>query len=354
MANLRVLICDDSRAFRTELAECIDRSGIARVVAHAASGEEALQQVQDLKPDLVTLDVEMPGLDGLETLARLHARDADLPVVMVSSHTRAGAATTVRALELGALDFVTKPQGVDRVHNKTELRTQLVQLLRTIVGKEPVSGVFPSPIRHAPPPPASRAPVAFELVAIAASTGGPAALAKIIPALPQDFPLPLVLVQHMPELFTRALAESLAARSKLRVVEATDGARLEKGTLHLAPGGRHLRVQATPGAPLRCELWDGPPEHFCRPAADVLFRSVAEAVSGAALGVILTGMGRDGAAGLGALKQRGAYVIGQNAHSCTVYGMPRAAREAGFVDVELAAEQIAPELVRLAHGPRGR
>lgn len=355
MANLRVLICDDSRAFRSELADCIDRSGIARVVEHASSGEEALLKIVTAKPDLVTLDVEMPGLDGLETLAKLHQRHPKLPVLMISSHTSAGAETTVRALALGALDFVTKPQGIDRLHSKAELRAQLVPILRTMVGKESVSGVMENPLRRQTPlPHPIRGPGDFELVAIAASTGGPAALHRLIPALPRDFPLPLVLVQHMPELFTRALADSLAQKSQLRVVEATDGLRIEKGTLYLAPGGRHLRVPPAPGAPLKCELWDGPPEHFCRPAADVMFRSVAEATHGAAIGVILTGMGRDGALGLGRLKQLGAYVIGQDEESCTVYGMPRAAKAAGAVDAELPLDQIAGELQRLARGGRVR
>jgi two-component system chemotaxis response regulator CheB len=187
-------------------------------------------------------------------------------------------------------------------------------------------------------------PAPPKVVGIGSSTGGPAALATIIPALPRDLPVPVLVVQHMPPIFTASLAEMLARKSALRVVEAADGDALAPGVVYLAPGGRQLRVRVA-NAQSFVELTDDPPEHHCRPAVDYLFRSLAQGFRDAAMGVILTGMGKDGTLGLRLMKRHGSYVIGQNAASCTVYGMPREAMEAGVVDLELRADQIAPAIV---------
>ncbi|MBI5545518.1 MAG: chemotaxis response regulator protein-glutamate methylesterase [Deltaproteobacteria bacterium] len=355
MPQLRVMVVDGSRAFRTVLSECVDASGLARVVAHAGDGQEALSKASDFKPDLATLDIELPVISGLEALERLREEHPQIRVVMVSSLTRQGAKETIRALELGAYDFLAKPDGKDAQANKEALRVQLKAILLGI-RQAAASAAGPGPLpplrsggasTPAAPPAIRSAPP--EIVAIGSSTGGPNALMQIVPRLPGNLPVPLVITQHMPPLFTAALASTLAERSALKVVEAQHGQPLLAGTVYFAPGGKQLRVATTgpgagPGAERHLELTDDPPEHSCRPAVDYLFRSVAQVYRERALGVILTGMGVDGAAGLREMKRHAVKVIGQSAASCTVYGMPREAMAAGVVDLELPAERIAAEI----------
>jgi two-component system chemotaxis response regulator CheB len=287
----------------------------------------------------------MPVLDGLATLQRLRAEHPKVAVVMVSAHTRQGAASTLKALELGALDYIAKPDAGDFAANKELLRGEVARVLEGLA-----TARAPAPAA-APVRPAARAGPALrpQVVAVGSSTGGPQALAQIVPKLPAGLPVPVLLVQHMPPVFTAQLAETLAARSALKVVEAKGGEAPTAGTLYIAPGGHHLRVVEADGA-RRLELTDDPPENFCRPAVDYLFRSVAQVWGGRALGVILTGMGRDGTEGLRAMKARGANVLGQSADSCTVYGMPREARAAGVVDAELPAERMADAIVAAVSG----
>ena len=311
MPQLRVLVADDSRAFRTVLARSIDASTIARVVAHASDGQDALEKAAEYRPDVATLDIDMPRLNGLEALDALKRQYPRLAVVMVSALTRGGAETTVRALAQGAFDFVTKPDGTDPQANEELLRNRMLAILSSLL-----------PVPASPPPRATPRPAKWSvpwIVAIGSSTGGPNALQQVLSRLPAAFPAPIVVAQHMPALFTSALAKSLGEKSAVRVVEAQSGARLEGGTVYIAPGGKHLRVTAAGAAERRTELTEDPPENYCRPAVDYLFRSVAEVYRDRALGVILTGMGRDGTAGLRAMKQHGVKVIGQSAASCTVY-----------------------------------
>ncbi len=354
MPQLRVLVVDDSRAFRTILAGAVDASGCARVVAHAVDGRDAVAKAAEFQPDVVTLDVEMPVMNGLEALEALRARHPKLKAIMVSAHTRAGAQLTIRALALGAHDFVEKPEGGDLAANKELLRSRLAELLRPLAAPP-----APLPERVQGPsltPTGLRLPrfAAPDVVAIGASTGGPKALVEIIPRLLATFPLPVVLVQHMPPLFTTELAQTLTEKGKLPVKEAVHGQPLAAGTVYLAPGGKHLRVASTGGTERHLELTEDPPEHFCRPAVDYLFRSVAAVYRERALGVILTGMGKDGTAGLKEMKRHGVKVVGQSAASCTVYGMPREAMAAGVVDVELPAEQIADEIAASLSGSTAR
>lgn len=347
--QLRVVVVDDSRTFRTQLALALDGCGCARVVAHAGDGEEGLRKVAEFSPDLVTLDVEMPVMNGLAALTRLRERHPSVKVVMVSSHTQAGAAMTIRALELGAHDFIAKPNGSDRATNAAQMQSELRRILDALAPMpEPLGASL------ADSPLSVKAGLRPEIVAMGSSTGGPAALLRILPRLPARFPVPVVIVQHMPALFTAALANSLAEKSAISVVEATDGMPLKPGNAYVAPGGRHMRVVSGGPGGRRLELTDDPPEHFCRPAVDYLFRSVAAIYGGAALGVILTGMGRDGTDGLRAMKRGGAKVIGEDEQSCVVYGMPRQAKAAGVVDVELPADRIADAIVAGLHGPLPR
>lgn len=338
--QLRVLVVDDSALYRTLLADAINASGCARVVTHAGEGREALRKMLEYTPDVVTVDVEMPGMSGLEVLQALRKDHPRLPIVVVSARTTQGARESVHALELGATDVVAKPDGSDASANREELRATLGRLLHAFVPQAapPKSLVPPRPTAVIPTP---------QIVAIGSSTGGPAALTRILPMLPKTLPVPVVIVQHMPPLFTASLAESLASKCALRVVEAKAGDVLVAGTIFIAPGGKHLGIAtATNAAGTRTlELSDDPPENHCRPAVDFTMRAVAHAYRDRAMGVILTGMGKDGTLGLRVMKRHGVYVVGQSAESCTVYGMPREAMLAGVVDVELPAEQIAQAIV---------
>lgn len=340
MKQLRVVVVDDSRVFRTQLAGAIDASGCARVIGHAGDGAEALRRVGELSPDVVTLDVEMPVMGGLATLVELRKRHPAVRVVMVSGLTREGAELTIRALELGAHDFVTKPHGPDRQENVERLRSSVRAMLSSMSGENEASVA-----RGTPKPSVVKRARRPDIVAIGSSTGGPAALQRILPGLPSSLAVPVIVVQHMPPLFTSALATSLASKSKMRVVEITDGTVLAQGCVYVAPGGRHVRLVSLGVGGRRAELTDDPPENFCRPAVDYTFRSVAEVYGDAALGVILTGMGKDGTAGLREMKLRGARVIAQDEASCVVYGMPREAKMAGVVDLELPLDRISDAIV---------
>ncbi|MCB9654488.1 MAG: chemotaxis response regulator protein-glutamate methylesterase [Deltaproteobacteria bacterium] len=358
------MVVDDSTFFRSIIARIIDESKIARVVAHASDGREALEQVAVCRPDLITLDVEMPVLDGLSTLKALKASFPDPMVLMVSSVTKRGAETTLKALELGAMDFITKPSGQEGASGRDVLADQLVPMIRALweqkteraadgrarpdtSSAKATTGSLPK-VDWAKQR-ASKARVLettkLEVIAIGSSTGGPQALMKIIPELPEDLPVGVLIVQHMPGTFTGALAASLANRSKLPVIEASHGMEVRPGRVLIAPGGRHMKVTANAKGIVSVALTDDPPEHFCRPAADYLFRSVADVYGPRALGAILTGLGRDGAQGLVEMKKQGAYVVGQSEESCVAYGMPRAAKAAGAVDEEFMAEEMAEVLV---------
>lgn len=340
MRQLRVLLVDDSVAFRTQLGAVVNASGAARAVAFAGDGREAIAKAREYKPDVVTLDLHMPVMDGLAALPELKKLVPAPAVVMVSSVTSSGAKECLQAFELGAIDVIAKPDGNDAEANKNQLSAKMHGLLFDLAGAGDAQKLksVRTTLREAKP---TRAP---QIVAIGCSTGGPAALAQIIPRLPARLPVPVVIVQHMPKLFTAQLAEALQSKSAIRVVEARHGETLGPGKVYIAPGGRHLRIVA--GASGRqVDLTDDPPEHFCRPAVDYLFRSVAETYRDDALGVILTGMGRDGTLGLRSMKRFNVRVIGQSEGSCAVYGMPREARAAGLVDVELPAEKIAEAIV---------
>jgi two-component system chemotaxis response regulator CheB len=342
MSQLRVLVVDESAAFRALLADCLGAAGAARVVANARDGKDAIAKAETYKPDVVTLDLGLTDGSGLETLRDLRAKLPATPVVVLTAQQGTSKALGVRALELGAYDFVSKPAGASAAE-RDELSARLGAVLGAIQAPRRPSIAPPGPPKRVAPP------CAPEIVGIGASTGGPTALQRIVPALPRDLGVPVLLVQHMPPQFTSSLADTLAERSAIRVVEARHGDVLKAGTVYVAPGGAHLKVAASGGA-RRVELSDDPPENFCRPAVDVLFRSLAAVYRERAMGVILTGMGRDGTAGLRAMKAHGVKVVGQSAESCTVYGMPREAMAAGVVDVELPAEKIARAIVDAVAG----
>lgn len=347
---IRVLIVDDSRLFRAALEEALAGQPDIAVVGSAFSGAKALELIRGDPPDVVTLDVEMPGLDGLATLAQIQTLNAARPaaqavgVIMVSAFTRRGADVTVQALQSGAFDFVTKPSGPSPEANLAALRDDVLPKIRACARQRTRAGAAPRPAPR--PAAADRAPAArgrrsaARLVAIGASTGGPRALAVVLPELCARIAAPIAVVQHMPANFTRSLAESLARQTRVAVVEATDGAPLSSARVFIAPGGRHLVLRGAREAPL-VGLSDAPPENHCRPSADVLFRSAAATLGADVLAIILTGMGRDGTAGVKAVRRAGGYVIAQDEASSVVWGMPGSAVEAGAVDEVRPLEQIA-------------
>jgi len=352
---LRVLVVDDTILYRTIVSEILTAIPGVEVVGTAANGEIALAKIAELAPDLITLDVEMPVMDGLTTLRRLQEIKAKVLVLMVSAHTRQGAAITLEALQLGAYDFITKPDGDDTQKNLAILASKFRPIINAVMAqkilRQTIHGMAPESVT---PPPAGVTPQLaicpsgrVEIVAIGISTGGPNALADLLPRLPANFPVPIVIVQHMPKLFTGALAESLDKKCAIRVVEGASGQPLQAATAYIAPGGRQMRVAGGQGpTPYFLEITDDPPENHCQPSVDYLFRSVASVCKGQSLGIIMTGMGSDGTLGLRLMKRHGAQVIAQDQASCVVYGMPMEAVKAGVVDVVLPLSDIGAEIMR--------
>jgi two-component system chemotaxis sensor kinase CheA len=325
------------------VGEVLSASASTALAGTAASGEQALAKIEQLRPDVVTLDVEMPGIDGLETLRQIRQRYPKLPVIMFSSLTMRGAAATLEALALGATDYATKPS------NTENLAAAKQQMERELLGK--IAGLgqaaYASGANSIGKPPAAHRPVQrrIDIVAIGTSTGGPNALAELIPQLPVNLPVPIVIVQHMPPLFTKLLAERLNAKTDLAVAEGQAGCRLGAGHIWVAPGDYHLTV-VRKGVDIVLELNQDAAENSCRPAVDVLFRSVARTHGPHALGVVLTGMGADGAKGAKAICDAGGEVIVQDEASSVVWGMPGAVVSAGLTDEIYPLKKIPSEIVR--------
>ena len=356
---ITVVVTDDSAFMRRAIQKMLEKEPEIRVVGTAASGEEGIAMVERLRPDVVTMDVEMPGMGGLEA-ARTIVERRGPPIIMVSALTRDGAETTLRALELGAVDFIPKPDSalIDIVNVQRELvekvkhfgsRGAYLRAMRETqrIQRGALADVR-TPAPPAPPPrPRSTARVSgFACVAIGTSTGGPVALSQILPKLPAGFPIPIVVVQHMPPGFTRPLAERLDATSRIDVVEGVDGMPLSAGVAIIAPAGKQLRLVRSLGT-VRVALGEDAQRSLHVPSVDVLAASVGETYGAGALGVILTGMGHDGVTGLRVLKECGGYVLGQDEASSVVYGMPRAAAVAGLVDRVVPLDAVGRTLCEL-------
>jgi two-component system chemotaxis response regulator CheB len=351
MEPARVLIVDDSRVFRSALEAALAGSADLTVAGSVYSGQKALDFLAQAAVDLVTLDVEMPGLSGLETLAAIGQLNATLPperqmgVVMVSSFTQRGADVTVQALETGAFDFVAKPSAATPEEAIAQLRLDLVPKLRAYLTRHrSTGGLPPSGGATAVPPAAKPAGAAIRPrklrgIVVAASTGGPPALAQLLPGL-ATVPAPVFIVQHMPPTFTRSLAESLARRAGRDVVEASDGDLVRADRVYIAPGGKHLALRRDSAGRLLTVCTEQPPEAGCRPAANVLFRTAAAALGADLAAIVLTGMGNDGTTGLASVRRAGGVVIAQDEHSSVVWGMPRSAIEAGLTDLVLPLSEI--------------
>lgn len=342
---IRVLLADDSAVARRLVREVLDKEPGIELVAAAPDGEVALRTLADTPVDLVLLDVEMPRMDGLTTLKAIRRDNRALPVLMFSALTERGAGTTLDALAAGASDYLAKPRGSGLDEIRQYLSRELVPRIRQLVPRGPRAQPGRAVGRTEPTH-------RIELVVIGISTGGPPALREVIGGLPPNLAVPVVIVQHMPEQFTGLLSERLDQTCEINVAEAKDGEFLHPGTVRIARGGIHLVVKK--GPPLRLGFDDGPPEQSCKPAADVLFRSAAKALGPRVLGVVLTGMGADGALGSRFIKDAGGHILAQDQATSVVYGMPRAVAEAGLVSQVLPLNQVAPEIVRRVNFQRLR
>ncbi len=417
MILIKVLVVDDSIVFRKILKEALNRQMGIRVVGTAKNGKEALQLIRMHKPHLVVLDVEMPEMNGLQTLDEIRRQKLNVGVIMFSSLTSEGARTTFEALSKGAFDFVPKPAGTGafaesvkkiqedlvpkiRVYAESQKITVSKPAAKTAAANQPATvattshvardktTIAPSgplktsnapstpyktphasqavrPVMHSQPPvspvngdnkTARTAPIPsritatrtgqIEIVGIGISTGGPNALNEVIPKLPANFNLPILLVQHMPPVFTTQLANRLNEKSKIRVVEAQQGMKIEPGTVYLAPGDYHMEVTVN-GMERIISLNQNPPENSCRPSVDVTFRSISQVYGGKSLAVIMTGMGQDGFKGIQDMKAKGAAVISQDQETCVVWGMPKFVVEAGLADRICPLNEIASAIVEM-------
>ncbi len=356
------MIVDDAVLYRKIVADVLAGCPGIEVVATAANGRIALDRLASVGAECLILDLNMPEMNGLEVLEEIRRRRLDVGAVMLSALTGEGAAETLAALEAGAFDFVLKPVGSNPQSNRETLRAELQskleayrrrrsiqRLLRhaaAAADRSPATGPSPCPVPRGLPDRRAGPREPLDVVAVGISTGGPPALAEMLPRLPADLRAPVLVVQHMPPVFTRSLAEALDRRCALAVREGADGQPIGPGEVWIAPGGRQMRV-ARSGQRVVLEITDDPPEHNCRPSVDYLFRSVAEVYGPRAVGVIMTGMGHDGTAGCRALKQRGGWVVAQDAATCVVYGMPRGPIEAGLADVVAPLGRMADEIVAL-------
>ena len=340
---------DDAVVMRRLISEALGSDPDIEVVGAAAHGQIALAKIPQVNPDLITLDVEMPEMDGLATLAAIRKVYPNLPVIMFSTLTERGAAQTVDALAAGATDYVTKPANVGSVTRSIEcLQGQLIPKVK-LYGRRYLTGGSSSPVGSAPlgrgalrPSLKQKIP---EIVCIGTSTGGPNALAQVFADIPANLGVPVVIVQHMPVLFTKMLAERLHKLGSVSFSEAVDNERVLPGKAYIAPGGRHMEVLRI-GTELRIRLSDLPPENSCRPAVDVLFRSVATACGGAVVAVILTGMGQDGLHGCKMLREYGAQILAQDEATSVVWGMPGYVAQAGLADQVLPLAEVAREISR--------
>jgi two-component system chemotaxis response regulator CheB len=351
---IRVLVVDDSTVIRRVVTDILRDDPAIEVVGTAHNGRVAVTKVEQLNPDVVTMDVEMPEMNGIEAVRAIRKTHPRLPIVMFSTITERGAAATLDALSAGASDYVTKPTNVRSIDDaRSHVQDQLVAKVKALAGRRAVArqaAPLPSaPVTPVARPRATRAssrPLGFGVLAIGCSTGGPDALATVLSSLPADLKVPVVIVQHMPPLFTRMLAQRLDSTCHLQVSEAVDGDAVVPGRALMAPGGRHMTIEKTRDGNV-VRLNDDPPENFCRPAVDVLFRSVAKVYADRSLALVLTGMGRDGASGAEMISRLGGEIVVQDEATSVVWGMPGAVAQAGVADRVVPLPQIGAELMGL-------
>lgn len=378
MSPIRVLIADDAVVVRRILTTVIDEDPDLEVVGVAANGAIALAKMEQLKPDIITLDIEMPEMDGIQALTAIRKINRDIPVIMFSTLTERGAAATLEALTLGASDYVTKPANVGSVTAAMDsVRRELIPRIKSLckrpalrptagpaeavggTGRPRTGGATSTPTRGSAFPPMTRKITAapssgrVDIVAIGSSTGGPIALSAVLAALPKSLRVPVVVTQHMPPVFTRLFAQRMDSSMDLRIREAQNGDLLEPGLVLIAPGDFHMTFRRA-AAGVEVVLNQLEPVNYCRPAVDVMFESVASIYRGDVLAVILTGMGHDGRDGCATLKEKGATVIAQDEATSVVWGMPGAVASAGLADAVLPIDQIGPRIVSTVSGAARR
>lgn len=358
MKRIHVMIVDDMVLIRRMLSQILSEDPEIEVAGTASNGRIALQKITQLQPDVIILDIEMPEMDGLEMLTELRKTHPKLPVIMFSTLTNRGAAVTLDALTLGANDYVTKPSNTGSFEaSKEKIREEMIpkikmfcaSLLRDTAEEKIVS---PAPViskKHAAPAANER----IDVVTIGVSTGGPDALSVIIPSIPADFPVPILIVQHMPPIFTKLMADRLSEKSELSVHEAEAGGAVRVGDVWIAAGDHHMVVEKT-GDGVFIRINQDPPENSCRPAVDPLFRSVARVYGKHVLGVVLTGMGQDGLRGCEHIRDAGGQIYVQDKATSVVWGMPGYVAEAGLAEKPIPLEEIASELDRRVRETSGQ
>ena len=376
---IKVLIVDDTILYRKVIGDILKSEKDIEVVGTANNGKIAISRIASLKPDLLTLDIEMPVCNGLEVLEYLRHNHPHIGAIMLSSLTRKGGDMTIKALELGAFDFMPKPEGGSMAENQAFIKNDLIAKIKMYARRQSSHRRFKGISPATPPVKASQttgtarttatatvkaktaAPgqtvaakkrsLASTIIAIGISTGGPNALTRMMPMLTAPIGAPIVIVQHMPPLFTKSLADSLNSKCSITVKEAEDGEILKNDVAYIAPGGKQMKIAAHPGGHGKVKITDDAPENNCKPSADYLFRSVASIYKERATGVIMTGMGNDGTKGLRLIKRHGSPVIAQDEASCVVYGMPKEAVNAGVVDISLPLDRIAAEIIKTTKKP---
>ncbi|NET36274.1 MAG: chemotaxis response regulator protein-glutamate methylesterase [Cyanothece sp. SIO1E1] len=365
MPKIRVLIVDDSVVVRQLMNKVLSRDPALEVVGVAANGRIALAKIAQINPDLIILDLEMPEMGGLETLEAIRQQYSRLPVIIFSAVTELGAAATLEALARGATDYATKPASTSKEEAIQYIQAQLIPKIKVFcpdvlsqptpeskmsqrrASHRPRGGIAPliTPLRER----GDRPPA--EIIAIGVSTGGPNALAALLPQFPVDLPVPIVIVQHMPPIFTQRLAESLSAQCQIPVVEGATGDQLRPGQAWIAPGDFHMVVERD-GTNVYIRTHQAPPENSCRPAVDVLFRSVVKTYGAGTLGIILTGMGQDGLHGCQCIHEAEGQILAQDESSSVVWGMPGMVANAGLADQILPLNQLAAAIMqRINRGP---
>ncbi len=366
---LRVLVVDDTVVYRKAVSDVLSELPDVEVVGIASNGKIAMSKIESLKPDLLTLDIEMPEMNGIDVLARMQVEAPDVGAIVLSTLTHKGGDLTMRALELGAFDFITKPETDSMEESRDEIKRAIAPMLKAFARRQEIKSILRGTssgfeaIREKRQQEISRSlvqrmkvisgkrTVKIDIVGIGISTGGPKALAQMMPQLPASINVPILIVQHMPPIFTKSLAKNLDSKCGFEVKEAIDGEPVQSNKAYIAPGGKQMKVVAGSDGKTRIiRITDDPPENSCKPSVDYLFRSIAQHYIGRSAGVIMTGMGSDGSLGLKLMKRNGAFIIAQDEATCVVYGMPKEPVESGIVDVIAPLDKIAKMICDIVEG----
>ena len=350
--KIKVFMVDDSAVIRLALRKLLSSEPDIDVIGYARNGKEALEQLKTVKPDVITLDVEMPVMNGIETLKEIMKMPKPIPVIMVSSVTKAGAEVTLESLNLGAMDFVTKPSSSSSVEI-SKIKHDLVEKIKAAVKFEPkkIHKITKPVEREQKEISLPRLEIKtdkatkYQAVLIGISTGGPPALQEILPMFPKEFPIPIVVAQHMPPGFTKPMAERFNKICALEVSEAKEGDVLKPGKIFIGKSGCHIKFKKR-GSMVYLHITEEPKDALYHPQVDIMFETAADVFGGDVIAVIMTGMGSDGTEGLKILKQKNAFVIGQNKETSAIYGMPKVAYEAGVVDVVVPLKKIPETIVK--------